>query len=175
MCIVRRGDTQIRMSEVADEAGVVRSTVYRYYASRDELLFGLLLSRIDSAFGRWVDALSRPQDAARSIRQLVLLPVADVDDGDPLNEALYASESAALAPLLESGAEAVTDVLAAYLGPLFKQWKADGQIYPDLQLRDTAQWLSATSSFLLTPQWRQRSAAAKRRFVDRYVIRALVC
>ena len=106
---------------------------------------------------------------------MVLLPVADVDDGDPLNDALYASESAALAPLLESGAEAVTDVLAAYLGPLFKQWKADGQIYPDLQLRDTAQWLSATSSFLLTPQWRQRSAAAKRRFVDRYVIRALVC
>ena len=46
-CIVRRGNAQIRMAEVAEEAGVSRSTVYRYFPNRDEVLLGLMLARVD--------------------------------------------------------------------------------------------------------------------------------
>ncbi|PRC43186.1 TetR family transcriptional regulator [Mycobacterium sp. ITM-2017-0098] len=173
-CIVDRGDTQIRMAEVADSAKVVRSTVYRYYASRDELLLGLILRRVDRACARWVKDLRRPEDAAASIRELVLVPTAEVDSGDPVNRALYAGDSAALAPILEIGAEAVTGVVAAHLKPLFAHWKDSGQVYADLDLNETVQWMSATSSFLLTTHWRHRPASAKRRFVDRYLLRALV-
>ena len=67
-CIVRRGNTQIRMAEVAEEAGVVRSTVYRYFASRDDLLLALLLLRIDNALADHVGALRHPEDAVGSIQ-----------------------------------------------------------------------------------------------------------
>lgn len=173
-CVIRCGGTQIRMTEVADEAGVARSTAYRYYPNRDEVLLALVLRRIERAHGRWLGALRRPTDAAASIRQLVLNPVAAVDDGDPLNLALYAGDSSALAPVLEHGAEAIAAVLAEQLGPLFAQWKTDGQIHADLDLVETVQWMSATTSFLLTAQWRRRPLSAKRRFVDRYLVRALV-
>ena len=33
--------TDARMAEVAEEAGVARSTVYRYFQSRDDLIIGL--------------------------------------------------------------------------------------------------------------------------------------
>ncbi len=174
-CIVGRGDPQIRMAEVAAAASVVRSTVYRYYASREDLLLGLILRRVDRACARWIESLRRPRDAAASIRELVLMPTTDVDSGDPLNRALYAGESAALAPVLEIGAGDVTRIVAAHLKPLFTAWKDSGQIYADLDLNETVQWMSATSSFLLTTHWRQRPLSAKRRFVDRYVLRALVC
>ena len=172
-CIVRRGDIRFRMAEVADEADVVRSTVYRYYASRDDLLLALLLTRIDRGLTRWIAALRRPQDAATSIRALVLNPVASVDD-DPLNRALYAAEDGGLSTVLEHGADAVTDVVTAQVAPLFTQWRDSGQIHADLDLRDTLQWMSATTSFLLTPAWRHRSLPAKRRFVDTYLLRALL-
>ncbi len=173
-CVVRRGETQIRMAEVADEAGVVRSTVYRYFATRDALLLALILRRVDRACARWTQSLKHPGDAARSIRELVLVPVAAVDSGDPVNAALYAAHSVALAPVLEAGAEEITDVVAGVLKPLFQQWKLDGQIHADLDLRETVQWISATTSFLLTTRWRYRPASAKKRFVDRYLLRALV-
>lgn len=173
-CVARRGDTQIRMSEVADAANVVRSTVYRYYPSRDDLLLGLVLRRVDRACTRWIRELRKPQDAAVSIRELVLLPAASVDSGDPVNLALYAGESGGLTTVLEAGAQSVTEIVAGNLKPLFKAWKDEGQIYPDLDLNETVQWMSATSSFLLTPTWRHRSPAAKRRFVDRYLLRALI-
>lgn len=173
--IVRRGDTEIRMADVAAEAGVVRSTVYRYYPTRDDLLLGLLLRRIDTAVGRWVRELRRPTDPAGSIRALVLNPVVSVGGGDPLNAALYASDSAALAPVLQAGAREVSDIMARHVAPLFRQWKDAGRIHSDLTLTETVQWITATTSFLLTTHWRDRSLTAKRRFVDRYLIRALVC
>ena len=174
-CIIRRGDTQIRMAEVADEAGVVRSTVYRYFATRDDLLLGLVLERVDAALTRWVASLQRPDDAASSIRELILTqPVAAIDEGDPLNRALYASESTALTSALAVGAEPLVDLLMRHFAPLLARWMADGQLHPDLDVRETVHWMYATANFLLTPSWRHRPDATKLRFVNRYLLRALL-
>src|SRR5690349_771664 len=109
-CIVRRGNTQIRMAEVAAEAGVVRSTVYRYFPTRDDLLLGLLLMRIDNALADNVAALPHPDNAADSIRELLMAPVQSVV-GDQLNKALMSSESTALTTALQIGSEQIVDVI----------------------------------------------------------------
>jgi AcrR family transcriptional regulator len=172
-CIVRRGNTQIRMAEVAEEAGVVRSTVYRYFASRDALLLALLLLRIDDALADHVGALQHPEDAAVSIQELVLAPVQSVA-GDELNEALMSSESTALTTALEIGSEQIVDVIVRHYGPLFERWQADGQLHADLDPREIARWLHTTVLFLVAPAWRHRPADAKRKFVEQYLLRALV-
>jgi TetR/AcrR family transcriptional regulator len=172
-CIERRGDTQIRMAEVADDAGVVRSTVYRYFPTRDELLLGLVLTRIDAALARLVRSLRRPDDPRRCIPRMVLVPVDSVD-GDPLNEALFASASTALSAALELGSEQIVDVVIGHYEPLFAKWQAAGEMYPDLDRREVARWIHTAALFLLSPPWRHRSQVSKRRFVDQFVVRALV-
>ncbi len=172
-CITRRGNAQIRMAEVADEAGVVRSTVYRYFASRDELLLGLLLMRTDAAMADFVLGLPQPEDAAASILDLILGPISRVD-GNPLNEALFANESTAVVSAVQAGAEPVVDVLMRHFGPLLQAWQADGQLVADLDLRVTVHWMNSVSHFLLAPPWRHRPLPDKRLFVERYVVRALL-
>ena len=172
-CIVRRGNTQIRMAEVADEAGVVRSTVYRYFPSRDDLLLALLLLRIDNALAALVASLRHPGDASRSIPELMMGPVGSVT-GNPLNEALMSSASTALTKALEIGSEQIVDAILRNYGPLFERWQSSGQLHADLDPRETARWLHTAALFLVAPAWRDRPAAAKRRFVQQYLIRALV-
>jgi TetR/AcrR family transcriptional regulator len=172
-CIVARGDTQIRMAEVAEEAGVVRSTLYRYFPTRDELLLGLVLARIDSALARLVGSLRRPDEPRPCLQRMVLIPVASVD-GDVLNEALFASESTALAAALELGSERIVDVIVRHYDPLFARWQEAGVMYPDLDRREVARWTHTAALLLLSRAWRNRSEAAKRRFVDQFVVRALV-
>ncbi|BBX10779.1 TetR/AcrR family transcriptional regulator [Mycolicibacterium aichiense] len=172
-CIVRRGNTQIRMAEVAAEAGVVRSTVYRYFPSRDDLLLGLLLTRIDAALAAHVASLPQPDDASASIQELMLVPVQSVV-GDALNEALMSGESTAVATALEIGSEQIVDVVLRHYGPLFERWQADGSLHPELDPRETARWLHTASLFLLAPVWRHRPVEAKRLFVEQYLLRALV-
>ena len=120
-CIVRRGNTQFRMGEVADEAGVSRSTVYRYFPGRDDVLLGLMLTRVDNALGDLVRSLPAPDDPVRSVPEMVLARVESVD-GNPLNEALFAAESTAVATALEKGSEPIVELLLRHYGPLLNHW-----------------------------------------------------
>ncbi|EUA36594.1 bacterial regulatory s, tetR family protein [Mycobacterium avium subsp. avium 2285 (R)] len=130
-CIVRRGNTQFRMGEVADEAGVSRSTVYRYFPGRDDVLLGLMLRRVDHALAESVRSLPAPEDPVRSVPQMVLARVESVD-GNPLNEALFAAESTAMASALQKGSEPLVELLLRHYGPLLERWKAAGLLYPDV-------------------------------------------
>ena len=172
-CIVRRGNSQIRMAEVAEEAGVSRSTLYRYFPGRDEVLLGLMLMRVDAALGDLVRSLQHPDDPGRSLPEMVLARVESVD-GNPLNEALFAAESTAVTAALEMGSQPIVQLLLLHYGPLLQRWKRAGRLYGDLDPRSIVQWLNATTLFLLAPSWRHRSAADKRQFVEQFLVRALV-
>ena len=172
-CIVRRGNSQIRMAEVADEAGVSRSTLYRYFPGREEVLLGLMLTRVDAALGDLVRSLPHPDDPVRSLPEMVLVPVESVT-GDPLNEALFAAESTAVAAALELGSRPIVELLLRHYEPLLQRWKLAGRLYDDLDPSATVQWLHTTTLFLLAPSWRRRSKADKRQFVEQFLVRALV-
>ena len=172
-CIVRRGNTQFRVGEVADEAGVSRSTVYRYFPGRDDVLLGLILMRVDNALGQLVRSLRNPDDPVRSVPEMVLARVESVD-GDPLNEALFAAESTSVATALEKGSEPIVELQLRHYGPLLDRWKAAGRLHADLDPRSVVQWLQSTTIFLLAPSWRYRAVADKRQFVEQFVVRALV-
>ncbi len=172
-CIVRRGNAQFRMGEVSDEAGVSRSTVYRYFPARDDVLLGLMLMRVDHALGELVRSLPAPEDPVRSVPEMVLARVESVN-GNPLNEALFAAESTAVATALEKGSAPIVELLLRHYGPLLDRWKSAGRLYDDLDPRSVVQWLHTTTLFLLAPSWRYRKAADKREFVEQFVVRALV-
>jgi len=161
------------MAEVAGEAGVARSTVYRYFASRDELILALLLGRMDAALDAVVRGLPHPHSAAESIPDLILEPIGLVE-GNPLNEALFSPESSASVTWLELTAEALVDAVLRHYGPLMEGWQASGQLHPDLDLRETVRWMNAVSLIMLSPPWRGRDREWKRRFLEHYLVRALV-
>jgi TetR/AcrR family transcriptional regulator len=172
-CIVRHGHARIRMGEVAQEAGVARSTVYRYFQTRDELIIGLILAKVDAALEKVVALLDDPQDAARCIPELVLGPNSYIA-GSPVNEALFSPGSRDMVVALELGSEQLLDASCRHFGPLLEGWQAAGQVHADLDPRDTVRWIGVLSATLLTTPWRKRSDAAKREFLDRYLVRALV-
>ena len=173
-CIVRRGSIQIQMADVAQEAGVSRSTVYRYFQSRNELVLELLVSRTDAALARIVAALPSPENAQLTIPELVLAPISLVD-GNPLNEAFYSVESRSLvAPSLDPGADQAVDAAFKHFGPLIETWIATGQIHSDLDSRETVRWINALSVLLLTPPWNGMDRDERATFVDRYLVRALI-
>lgn len=172
-CIVRRGSARIRMAEVAEEAGVARSTVYRYFQSRDDLIIGMFLSQIDAALEKVVARLDDPGDAARCLPELVLGPNSFIE-GSPVNEALFSPGSRDMVIALELNSEPLIDASYRHFGPLLERWQAAGQLHPDLDLHDTVRWIGVVALTMLAAPWRERSEAGKREFLDRYLVRALV-
>jgi AcrR family transcriptional regulator len=172
-CIVRRGTGRIAMDDVAAEAGVSRATVYRYYRTREDLILGVMLSRLDMAMNLVVRSLQEPDNAARSIPDLVLASIGLVH-GDAVTEALFSPDSRGVVTTVEMTAEPIVDGVYRHIAPLLRQWQADGQLPADLDLQTTARWLNAVSVMLMTPPWTAMPEADKRAFLDRYVVLALL-
>jgi TetR/AcrR family transcriptional regulator len=172
-CIARRGDASVPMGEVAHEAGVTRSTLYRYFDNRGDLLVALVTYRINAAFARIVEKLPHPEDPARSIPDFVLAAVLRVD-ADPLNVALFSERSRGLIATLGYRSDAVVEAVSRHLGPLLRQWQAEGRLHGDLDLIETIRWVNVYSATLLSSPWRERSGADKRQALEQYLVRALV-
>lgn len=171
-CIVRAGSSRIRIDDVAVEAGVSRGTVYRYFRGRDELLLGVILSRLEHSL-TWVEeSLTDPDDAALSLQEFILLSLT-LWSGDPVNEALLAPGST-LSASLGVSAEPVLDGARRRLGPMLERWQNAGQLQPDLDLDQVIRWLNAVSVMLLTPPWRSMSTAERQAFLQQFVLRALL-
>jgi AcrR family transcriptional regulator len=161
------------MSEVATEAAVARSTLYRYFPTRDELIVGLFLDRIDAAMKAVVSGLPKPHRAAGSLPELVLRPLAFIA-GNPLNEALFSAESRALVSSWELSSEALFEAVYRHFGPLLTGWQADGQLHPDLDLGELVRWIETLQLSLLSVPWRDRSEDEQRQLLVRFLVRAVV-
>jgi AcrR family transcriptional regulator len=172
-CIVRRGSAHIRMGEVATEAAVARSTLYRYFPTRAELIVGLFLDRIDVAMEAVVSGLPRPHRATPSLPELVLRPLAFIA-GNPVNEALFSAESRALVASWELGSEALFRAVYRHFGPLLSTWQADGQLHHDLDLGELVRWIETLQLSLLSEPWRTRSQDEQRKLLVRFLVRAVV-
>jgi AcrR family transcriptional regulator len=171
-CLVRRRSARFPIDEVAAEAGVARSTVYRYFRSRDDLVLGVILSRADAGMARMVAALRDPRDAASSFTDLIVLSL-EMIRNDPVNSAIYLDDSRSMTAAAMTS-EPLVDVLVRHVGPLLEQWRAEGQVHRDLDVRETLDWTNTMTVALLGPPWSGRSLDEIRGFVERYLVRALV-
>jgi TetR/AcrR family transcriptional regulator len=172
-CIARRGSVRIAMTEVAEEAGVTRSTLYRYFPTRNELVTALLLSRAEGFVSASVAALPDPASAHASLTTMILHAVQSVR-GNPITDALFSSESEGQVLAIELESEAIYEIARRHYGPVLARWQAEGQLQPDIDIPTTIRWIIAVSLLLLSMPWRTMSPAERRRFVDAYVVRALL-
>jgi len=76
----QRGTTDVSIDEIASEAGVARSTVYVYFANRDELLRACLQRMHDQLTEGIARTWEQDAEPARRLERLVEEMLARVDD-----------------------------------------------------------------------------------------------
>lgn len=172
-CIEAGGNINISMGDVAEEAGVTRSTLYRYFPNRSELVTALLLSRAEGFVAASVAALPNPDSAPESLSAMILHPI-ERSRASALSVALFAPESRGFAVSVEMESDAVFDIAMRHYGRVLEGWQHSGQIHADLSVETIVRWISALAVMLLSSPWRDLSPEQRREFVDKYVARALL-
>ena len=134
-----RGTTEVPMEEIATEAGVARSTVYVYFANRDDLL----RASLESLYERMKDTvvgIAEDATAAERLRELVRGLLERIDESPAFFRLAMATQSTAAA----SGSAAVGGALMLIgldmirlMGDIVAAGVASGELRADLDADKT--------------------------------------
>jgi AcrR family transcriptional regulator len=90
-CYLERGISATGMQEVADTAGVARSTVYRYFPGRDDLLVATIKGEMEQLNARLRKRLAKYPHPADQVVEGMIVAIKEVPRR-PLLRAVFASD-----------------------------------------------------------------------------------
>ena len=146
-----RGTTDVSMDEIASEAGVARSTVYVYFANRDELLRACLQRMHNQLVEAVATSWREDSDPTHRLTRLIEEMLARVDDNPAFFRLALVTQ---VAPT--DGAEAVGSELALIglaIAGLIRDLVVDG-IERANSARSTRTWPPRSSASRSTGRWR---------------------
>ena len=168
-CVDRYGPGKTGLSDVADELGVTRQTVYRYFAGTDDLLAAVARSAADGYLDGLARHLAQVTDPAGAVIEALAFTI------ERLPEERY------LGVLLTSGrffAGVTSPEAVGFAGSLLERtavdWEKAG--YGRAELDELAEFaLRMLQSLVLDPGTPRRSGSELRGFLRRWVGPAIAC
>ena len=145
--IVReKGPAALRLDSVAEAAGLHRSSVYRYFGSKEDLLTAVVSRASLRVRRKVVRKLGRDAPLERFLTEGLAMALAELVT-DPLQQALMApSASAAMA---RAGGKALSSGIRPMVDPVFEAAAAQGLLRPGVTPEDASRWLQVVASGLL--------------------------
>jgi AcrR family transcriptional regulator len=167
-CIMRHGIRKTTMEDIANEAGMSRPTVYRYFADRDDLLIALISTHSRSLLERAHRYISKQRGLANQIAE-GLLYLADHGRRDPFTRYLVNLDGTDLSRRMATS-RANDQLTAEFWDRFLDEAQASGELAEDLRRPDAHFWLGRIGLMLMVlldedPDGVDRYRAMVRRFV----------
>ncbi|HVX17487.1 MAG TPA: TetR/AcrR family transcriptional regulator [Acidimicrobiales bacterium] len=173
-CFRRFGVMKTTIEDVARIAQVSRATVYRYFASRDELILGVLLREGNRFLERLSARIADVPELSDAIVEGVLFTIRAIQSDENL-ALLFAPEAAGITTSIAGASEALFDMTAHFLRPYFETAQQSGTLRAGVDLDEAAEWvLRAILSMVTFDGPRQRRDDDLRRYLWTFLAPALV-
>ncbi len=146
-CFDRFGIRKTTLADVAEEAGVSRTTIYRYFPDRQALIDQVVLRNIDyqwATIGKMVKGASTLEEWL--IESMMLFQRQYKKDGK-VN--LYIRVDGMTAGLQIALSKQGLEVVINHFEDLFVKAERDGRLAPKLKKEDIAEWIHRTNHTLL--------------------------
>ncbi len=155
-CHGRGGLDKMGMADIAKEAGLARSTVYRYFTNRDELLIALIRRDVEALTVRLMARIAGIEDLADYIVEGLVLSIREVPKRPLLAELFVADRFALSRSKVWTSPEIVilgNEFMRAFIDPARKQ----GLLRDDIRPEILTEWVyRVLLSFLTLPsRWAQ--------------------
>jgi len=145
--IVRDGGVNsLRLDSVAEAAGLHRSSVYRYFASKEELLTAVVAQATSRVRRKVVRKLGRSAPPEQLLAEGLAMALAELTS-DPIHRAL--TDPSASETMSKVGNKALTGGLGPLVDPVFEQAAAQGLLRDGVTAADASRWLQVVARGLL--------------------------
>jgi AcrR family transcriptional regulator len=174
-CFARDSINKVTMSDIIAESQLARTTVYRHFSVKDDIISQMVLRDIDNLIHR-LDSI-RSCFADHGIERQ-LLEVMDFTITEfcqrPLLAELSSQDPVRINKLGLSNSSVVEYSLRA-TRPTFELIKASGRLRKGVVLEDFTDWCGRIiMSFVIEPQRLQSSPAKMRLYIKNYIVPSLM-
>ena len=140
-CFARYGPRRATMEDVAAAAGIGRPALYRYVASRDELIESVILLRMEELAEGFRAVLGRAPSFADGFVEVSLAAV-EAARHDPELQALFETTTGTRIVQLVAGPQpAFHDFVKAFFRDAFEAARASGALRPDVSDDALVDWI----------------------------------
>jgi AcrR family transcriptional regulator len=173
-CFDRIGVAKTTMADVASEAKVTRTTLYRYFESRDAVIVGVMLRETHYFRERLLEALCGIDDVGEFLVEGILICLREAPNR-PLYIYPFGGEASNLVGNLFLSSEQLFEIGIELLRPLFEPAREKGLLREGIELSTLIEWTSRiTLSYLTTPSPRIEDEAAMRQLLQRLLLPAVM-
>lgn len=146
--IVRdKGVSALRLDSVADAVGLHRSSVYRYFNSKEELVTAVVVQATLRVGRTVIDKLGESAPPERFLVEGLAIALAEMAN-DPVHRSLMApSASAAMSRV---GGKALTEGIRPLVEPMFRSAAERGVLRDGVTPDDALHWLQIVASGLVS-------------------------
>ncbi len=173
ICFERHGLRRTTIDDVAREAMVSRSTVYRYFDGRGDLIVAAHLRENQAVNEKVKSLMSRPGSFADRFLEATMRSIYAIRSGKYL-PLMLSPEGALLASKAITASKAFYESARATMEPFFERAKADGELRADLDLDDLIEWnVRVIFSFAMFDGPITRDRAGLSRLIGDFLLPAL--
>jgi AcrR family transcriptional regulator len=140
------GVNALRLDSVAEAAHLHRSSVYRYFRSKEELLTAVVTQASQRVRRKVARQLGRSATPERVLAEGLAMALAELV-ADPVHRAL--ADPSATEAMAKVGAKALTGGLRPVVDPVFEQAAAEGLLREGVSTEDASRWLQVVARGLL--------------------------
>lgn len=172
-CFERYGLRRTTIDDVAREAMVSRSTVYRYFENRSDLIVGMYLRENQAVTEKIKALMGKSGTFSDRLVNAMLRSIEGIRSGTYLG-LLLTPEGALLASNIVTASEAFYDSCRSTMRPFVEAAQSDGELRTDISLDDFIEWmLRILFSFAMVEGRAEYNARNVRRMIETFLIPAL--
>lgn len=174
VCFSEMGIHKTNMEDVAKRAGMARSTLYRYFKDRDELILAVVEREAEKLAQEVVQRISRYSNIRAYIVEGILYAY-DATYENPLLARLFEEESTSIANRLLLATNKLQFIAVEALKQLIQPAQESGMLRKDVSLELMMDWLlRILLSFIAIPSEFTRTEEARREMLDQMLLPVLI-
>lgn len=165
--------SKVTMEDVARRAGIARQTVYKHFASKNDLLVALFVHEIEQ---RHYPVVRARHELGRSADQLTDLFVTELElalEWVLLSRTFDPASAPRIGELVLTSAGLARCMEELWL-PILQDYRAAGLLHPWLDARETVRWMTYQHVWLLShPDLLAADPAVRRHYIRTFIIGAI--
>jgi len=160
------------MEDIAREAGVARTVLYRYFSSRDDLQLAVIVRHIDRRAAEVHSRIPRRGSSRALIMRVLLEGLGGTSDAETVS-VLGPDVVHRTASLISESPE-VAAAMSRYWEPFLRYAARRGELRTDREIDEIVRWLTMIVFLFLTLPEVVPSGVQLPRYLEHYVVDAIV-